>query len=145
GVLGRMEAIFEYCVKRLTETIRYERPLSEWPNVQSEIGKSYIDLLSSQALLHEALRRITDGEHDPLFDPVVSAAKYHVTEKALELAMRTLRLLGGSAYLKELPYERCLRDFCGLISGAGTQETLEVNLGARIIGELERSFGRTVR
>jgi alkylation response protein AidB-like acyl-CoA dehydrogenase len=140
GVLGRMRAIIEDCSRSLHDTVRYGQPVAEFQNVQATLGRLYIDLEASRAIVYRALRRASLGAADPEFDPLTSAAKHFVAERAIETAMTALRLLGGRGYLAQNSHERYVRDFTGLIPGAGSQDLLEINLGARVVRESTRGF-----
>src|SRR5205807_7544610 len=74
--VGRAQAILERCVERVASTVRYGEPLAEMKNVQATLGRMYVAIEASRATMYRALRRMVDGYGDPLFDPVVSAAKY---------------------------------------------------------------------
>lgn len=138
GVLGRMRAIIEDCARTLQDTVRYGQPVAEFQNVQATLGRLYIDLEASRAIVYRALHRASLGITDPEFDPLTSAAKHFVAERAIATAATALRLLGSRGYLAQNPYERYMRDFTGLIPGAGSQDLLEINLGARVVRESSR-------
>jgi alkylation response protein AidB-like acyl-CoA dehydrogenase len=138
GVLGRMRAIIEDCARTLHDAVRYGQPVAEFQNVQATLGRMYIDLEASRAIVYRALHRASLGITDPEFDPLTSAAKHFVAERAIGTATTALRLLGSRGYLAQNPYERYLRDFTGLIPGAGSQDLLEINLGARVVRESTR-------
>ncbi|MGW1005906.1 acyl-CoA dehydrogenase family protein [Streptomyces sp. NPDC002520] len=134
--LGRAQAILERCVARVTSTVRYGQPLSEMTNVQATLGRMYIAIEASRATLYRALQRMVDGEADPVFDAGVSAAKYFVAEQVQYVLDQAFRVLGGHAYYGDLHFGRYLRDFAGLVAAAGTQDILEVNLGAAALTRL---------
>jgi len=142
GFLGRMRAILEDCAASLHHTVRYGRPLTEFQNVQSTLGRMYINVEASRAFVHHALRQASRGETDPVFDPLTSAAKHFAVEQAIDTVTMALRLLGGRGYLKENSYERSLRDFMGLISGAGAQDLLQIGLGDLVIRKCARGSER---
>lgn len=133
-LVGAMEALHEHCIEHLSQTQRYGMALVEMQAVQAALGRQYIAVESSRALLHRALSRLAGHEAglDPTFDPVISAAKHEITGHAVELAVSALRLLGGRGYLRG-PAERFLRDACALLSAAGAQDVLEVDLGVRAV------------
>jgi alkylation response protein AidB-like acyl-CoA dehydrogenase len=137
--VGAMQAIHEHCIAELGETVRYGQPLTELQGVQAALGRQYVSIESSRALLYRALARLAgyEGRIDPLFDPVVSAAKHFVTEQALSLATSALRLLGARGYVRGR-VERFMRDSLGLLAGGGTQDCLEIDLGTRAIAEAQR-------
>ena len=133
GPLGRMEAILHACVDSLGDTVRYGRPLTEWPNVQAALGRMFVAVETSRQSVYRALEAMRDGRIDPAWDPVVTVAKYYTTERGLDVAESALRLLGGQAYLQRHPFERYVRDFAGMIAGAGAQDILEVDLGTAVV------------
>lgn len=142
--VGAMRGLHELCVLRLRETVRYGVPLTEMQNVQAALGRQYVAVESARAMLHRALTKLAgyEGRYDPLFDPLLSAAKHHITERGLELATSAMRLLGGRGYLSGW-VERFFRDSCGLLAGGGTQDVLEIDLGLRSISEVERRAGQS--
>lgn len=137
--VGAMQALHELCIQQLRNTVRFGMPLTEMQNVQAALGRQFIAIESSRAMLYRALTRLAGYEdgYDPLFDPLLSAAKHYICDQGLELATSALRLLGGRAYLKSR-VERFLRDSCGLLAGGGTQDVLEIDLGVCAISGLER-------
>lgn len=133
GPLGRARALLERCIHRLATTARYGRPLCEMPNVQGALGRMYIALQAAQAMLHRAFDRAESGRSDPLFDPVITAAKYFVVEQVRYVADQAVRVLGGHSCYGDPRYGRALRDFTDLVVAAGAQDTLEVLLGTTSI------------
>lgn len=129
GPMGRMQAIFESCIRQLGETVRYQRPLTELQNVQSAIGRMYVAIANARLMLHHALGLIAQGQSDPIWDPISWTAKYQVTESALEVVLTAMRLLGTKGVFKAEPYERYLRDISGMLAGGNPQDTLLVDLG----------------
>ena len=76
---------------------------------------------------------------------VTTVAKHFVVDAAVAVAQDALRIVGGAGYRVEHHYERYLRDFVGGFAGGGTQDLLEVNLGAQVCAEVDRMdrFGGT--
>jgi alkylation response protein AidB-like acyl-CoA dehydrogenase len=140
---GAMRAVHQYCIEHLSRTYRYGTPLIDMQNVQAALGRQFIAVESSRAILHRALSRLagrTSG-FDPAFDPFISAAKHQITTHAVDLALSALRLLGGRGYLRG-PVERFLRDSCSLLAAGGAQDVLEIDLGARAATELPTREGK---
>jgi acyl-CoA dehydrogenase len=141
GPLGRMQGIFELCIDSLRETVRYGKPLVEMQNVQASLGRMYAGIESARALMHHALQRqagVIPG-YDPMFDPIGSAAKYTIAERAIDLAGQAFRLLGGRGYVRDQRIERHVRDFYGMLAGGGAQDILEIDLGINAISSHQRS------
>ena len=135
-LVGAMRALHEYCIDRLSQTYRYGTALVDMQNVQAALGRQYIAVETSRAILERALSRLSSREpgFDAAFDPFISAAKHEITNHAVDLALSSLRLLGGRCYLRGRA-ERFLRDSCGLLAAGGAQDVLEIDLGARAISD----------
>lgn len=139
-MVGRMKAILEHCATHLGGVVRHGQPVTGFQLVQAKLGRMRIRYETARAVLHDALDRLGDSDHNELFDPVISAAKYTVVENAIALAMDAINLTGWMGYSRELPYERYLRGFMGGIAGQTAQDVLEVLLGNDVIARAE--FGR---
>ncbi|WP_194837604.1 acyl-CoA dehydrogenase family protein [Nocardia sp. XZ_19_369] len=128
-VTGMTRAVFDRCVARLRTAVRHGAPVIDLPNVQGAIGRMCIAIEANRALLHATLGKADAGRTDRLFDVSLSAAKHFATEQALFVADQALRVLGGHGYYGDYHYGMFLRDCVGLLCAAGTQETLEINIG----------------
>jgi acyl-CoA dehydrogenase len=141
GALGRMQAVFELCIDSLDATVRYGKRLVEMQNVQASFGRMFAGIESARALAHFALQRqagLVPG-YDPFFDPIGAAAKYTISERAIDVSTRAFRLLGGKGYVRDQRIERYVRDFYGLLAGGGAQDVLEVDLGIDAISNYQRT------
>ena len=92
---------------------------------------------TSRMVLDNVLARIGDGLHDPLWDPPLALAKYHVIREALAMCRTLQDILGGAAVFQAAPYERAIRDLSCLNAIAGTMLTIEVDLGILTVGDVE--------
>ena len=132
-----MRALIETYVAELAERIRYGLPLTEMQTIQAAIGRMHAGVETSRMVLDNVLARIGDGLHDPLWDPPLALAKYHVIREALGMCRTLQDILGGAAVFQAAPYERAIRDLSCLNAIAGTMLTLEVDLGILTVGDVE--------
>ena len=130
GFLGKMRAVIDRCIESVDRVVRYDRPLTEFPNVQSAIGRMTIRYESARACVYNALEHMVSERAHASFDLTYSIAKYIVAENGKEVIDTAMRLVGGKGYLESSHYSRDLADFSALITGAGTQDLLEINIGA---------------
>lgn len=135
--VGRMRAIVEDCVLHLRGVVRYDKPLTETQAVQAKLGGMYIRYETARAVLRDALERVGGRHQNPLFDPVISAAKYTVVEHALAVAKDAIYLTGWRGFSKELPFERYFRSFMGGIAGQTAQDVIELLLGSNVVAQVE--------
>jgi alkylation response protein AidB-like acyl-CoA dehydrogenase len=89
----------------------------------------YIAVEAARAMLYRVADRPAD-QVDPVFDPPAAAAKHFIAEQVRYVVEQAIRVLGGQFYYGDPAFGACLRDFAGLVAVAGTQDLLEVNLGA---------------
>jgi alkylation response protein AidB-like acyl-CoA dehydrogenase len=141
--LGRAQAVLEECVVHLTGTVRYGERVAELKSVEASLGRMYVAIESARAMLYHALGRVAGGRTEPVFDPVVSAAKYFAVEQIRFVLERAFNVLGGHGFYGTPHLGRYMRDFAGLALVAGTPDILEVNLGAGVVARSGRSSGRT--
>jgi alkylation response protein AidB-like acyl-CoA dehydrogenase len=133
ALVGRLDGLLDAAIQQLAQVERYGQPLTEMQNVQASLGRLSVKVQLAQLASRAAFARVEQGLADPMWDEDGSAAKYFVVEQAGEVASGLLRLLGGAGYQTALGFERALRDFAGLIAGAGAQDVLEVDLGTLAI------------
>lgn len=129
---GVTRALLQRCQARLRTAIRNGQPVLAQPSVQGAIGRMHIATEASRALLHRALTYTAQGQANPVFDPMISAAKHFATEQALFAINQALRLLGGHGYYGDDFYGGYLRDSVALLCAAGAQDLLEINIGALV-------------
>ncbi|TDZ45786.1 acyl-CoA dehydrogenase family protein [Mycobacteroides franklinii] len=136
--LGRAQAVLDQCAAQLSGTLRYGETVAELKNVQASLGRMYVAVESARAMLYRALIRVTQDRTEPVFDPVVSAAKCFAVEQIRFVLERALNVLGGYGFYGNPHLGRYMRDFSGLTLAAGTQDILEVNLGAGVVARASR-------
>lgn len=128
-LVGGMRRMLEICVGHLDTVIREGRPLTQAQRVQARLGNMYAKLLTSQVILHDALDRVGRSAINEMFDPVISAAKFIITENVIDVGEQAIRLTGWRGYSTELPFQRTYRAAMAALTGQTAQDVLEINLG----------------
>jgi alkylation response protein AidB-like acyl-CoA dehydrogenase len=131
--LGRAQAVLEDCATQLAARTRYGESVAGLKNVEATLGRMYAAVESARAVLYHALGRVAGGRAEVVFDPVVAAAKYAAVKQVRFVLEGALGVLGGHAFYGTPHLGRYIRDFSGLPLLAGTQDILEVNLGAGLV------------
>jgi alkylation response protein AidB-like acyl-CoA dehydrogenase len=137
--LGRAQAVLEECAAHVASTIRFGRPVADMSNVKATLGRMYVAIESARAIVYHALSRVAAGHAEPLFDPVVAAAKCSAVSQIRVVLDLALNLLGGHAFYGTPHLGRYMRDYPGLTLAAGTSDILEVNLGAGAVARAGRT------
>jgi alkylation response protein AidB-like acyl-CoA dehydrogenase len=131
--LGRAQAILEDCVTRLSGSVRMGQRVAGLKNVEATLGRMYVEIETARAVLYNALQRVSDGQAELVFDPVVAAARYFACNQIRSVLEQALRILGGDFFYDSPHFGRYMSDFVGLGLVAGTQDIIEVNLGAGVV------------
>jgi alkylation response protein AidB-like acyl-CoA dehydrogenase len=142
GPLGRAQRVLEDCAAWLSTSIRYGEPVAELKNVESTLGRMYVAVESARAMLYHALSHVGAGRAEPVFDPILSAAKCFAAEQIRFVLESAFRVLGGYGFYGTPHLGRYMRDFSGLTLVAGTNDILEVNLGAGVVARSGRNNER---
>jgi alkylation response protein AidB-like acyl-CoA dehydrogenase len=143
--VGRGQAVLADCVAHLKATQRFGGSIAELDNVKASLGRMYVAIESARAMVYQMLGHFAGGRAEALFDPVIAAAKCFVVGQVrlvLELAQN---LLGGHGFYGTPHFGRYVRDYHGLSLAAGTQDVLEVNLGAGVVARAGPAAGGEVR
>ncbi len=135
--LGHARRVIEQTIGYLQRTIRYDGRLAEMQHVQAVVGEMYIALESARSVVYRSLLRQVNGDTDPYWDSLSSAAKHCAVENITQIALSALKLTGGWGYTEESGIGRALRDFTSLFAGADPQEKLVVDLGIRKLHEFD--------
>ncbi len=128
-LVGGLRRMIRICVRHLDTVVREGRPLTQAQRVHARLGNMYAKLLTSRAILHDALDRVGRGEVNEMFDPVISAAKFVLTENVIDAGEQAIRLTGWRGYATELPFQRMHRAAMAALTGQTAQDVLEINLG----------------
>ena len=141
--LGRARAVIETTVAYLQNTVRYDQQLIDMQHVQACIGEMYMALESSRTLVHYSLERQVRQESDVYWDAVASMAKYQAVKDVNKIALQALNLTGGWGYTESSGIGRAHRDFTALVAGADPQEKLKVDMGIRMVHDLDMMSRRS--
>ncbi|ANN18247.1 hypothetical protein SD37_23125 [Amycolatopsis orientalis] len=137
--LGRAQRVMEDCAARLSTSIRYGEPVSGLKNVEATLGRMYVAIESARAMLYHALTHVGAGLAEPVFDPILSAAKHFAAEQIRSVLESAFRVSGGYGFYGTPHLGRYMRDFSGLTLVAGTNDILETNLGAGVVARAGRN------
>lgn len=138
--LGIAEAARDYAVDyaRRRRPTGYAAPISQIPYIRHEVGRLEIDLMQAWALLGTTAEA-WDAEpqrRGALLAPALAAAKLHVTDTAVAVVDRCMRIVGGVSLQRSEPLERYYRDVRGPLANPPiTPRGLEMIARAVLDGE----------
>lgn len=129
-----LEAAADYAKRRTPTALG--KPISELEEVRRGLGRMDLAIRAARTLLLQTAG-LWDGapERRRELAPDIAAAKHLATNAAVEVTDQAMRIVGGPALSRSLPFERLLRDArAGLYNPPQDPATLEL-LGAWALGE----------
>jgi alkylation response protein AidB-like acyl-CoA dehydrogenase len=113
----------------------FDRPVSHYPGNQFLAAEMEVGLRAARAMLVQTASAVSDPAvraNPPLMD--LLACKHFVTETAVSVVDKAVRLLGGAALFRSGPLEQLYRDIrAGIIHPLAGHDTLGV-LGKLALG-----------
>lgn len=114
-----LDCAFQYARSRK----QFEKPLTDFQVVQCELADLWERIAANRALVQAAARRYDAGE--PGFRHIY-AAKDFASKMALDVANRSVAILGAYGYTRDFPLEKMLRDsrVLEIYEGSSTMQRL---------------------
>ena len=129
---GIMAACLDEVMPYVRERKQFGQPIGNFQLMQGKIADMYADLNASRAYLY-AVARACDLGQDSRKD--AAAVILFTAEKATQMALQAIQILGGNGYINEFPAGRLLRDAKLYEIGAGTSEVRRMLIGRELFSE----------
>ncbi|OMJ14143.1 Isovaleryl-CoA dehydrogenase, mitochondrial [Smittium culicis] len=133
GPLGLMQSATDIATEYSIARKQFGKKIIEFELVQGKLADMYTKLNASRAYVY-AVARGCDSGHVSSKD--CAGAILYSAERATEIALDAIQLLGGNGYINEYPTGRILRDAKLYEIGAGTSEIRRMLIGR----ELNKEF-----
>jgi len=85
-------------------------PIANHPNTRSLIGQMELEWLTARNFLHSVAKRFDENREDPALAGELAAVKHVVTNHAISIVDRAMRIAGGQSLYRKHPLERYYRD-----------------------------------
>jgi alkylation response protein AidB-like acyl-CoA dehydrogenase len=121
--VGLARAALDCAFQYARERRQFDKPLTDFQMIQCELAELWERVAAQRALVHQAARRYDRGE--PGFRHIY-AAKDAASKMALEVANRSLAVLGAYGYTRDYPVEKMVRDarVLEIYEGSSTMQRL---------------------
>ena len=129
--VGLMQAAFEDAVAYANDREQFRMPIKRFQAIQFLVAQLDVELRAARLLTRAAADRRDRGE-DASAD--IAAAKLFAGEAAKHLTQKSLRIHGGTGFMRDLPVERYNRDARATSVYAGTAEMQKAQLAAKALG-----------
>ena len=129
GPLGIMQAALDIVLPYVHEREQFGQPIGEFQLVQAKIADMYVAMNSCRAYVYAVAAACDRGEttREDAAGAILLAA-----EKATQVALDAIQLLGGNGYINDNATGRLLRDAKLYEIGAGTSEIRRMLIGREI-------------
>ncbi|MFG6666385.1 isovaleryl-CoA dehydrogenase [Halomonas sp. HNIBRBA4712] len=132
GPIGIMQAAMDVVVPYIHERQQFGQPIGEFQLVQGKVADMYTTLNACRAYLYTVARAC---DRDQTSRKDAAGVILYCAEKATQMALDAIQLLGGNGYINEYPTGRLLRDAKLYEIGAGTSEIRRMLIGRELFSE----------
>ncbi|MGM8930101.1 isovaleryl-CoA dehydrogenase [Salinicola halophyticus] len=132
GPVGIMQACLDVVVPYVHERKQFGQPIGEFQLVQGKLADMHTTLNACRAYLY-AVAGACDRGRTTRKD--AAGVILYCAEKATQMALDAIQLLGGNGYINEYPTGRLLRDAKLYEIGAGTSEIRRMLIGRELFSE----------
>jgi isovaleryl-CoA dehydrogenase len=132
GPLGIMQACLDAVLPYVHERRQFGQPIGEFQLIQGKLADMYTTLNACKAYVY-AVARAADAGRTTRQD--AAGAILYASERATQMALDAIQILGGNGYINEYPVGRLLRDAKLYEIGAGTSEIRRMLIGRELFAE----------
>ena len=132
GPLGIMQSAMDIAVPYVHERKQFGQPIGEFQLVQGKLADMYTTMNACKAYVY-AVAKACDRGRTTRKDS--AGAILYAAEKATQVALDAIQLLGGNGYINDYPTGRLLRDAKLYEIGAGTSEIRRILIGRELFAE----------
>ncbi len=132
GPLGIMQACMDVVVPYIHERKQFGQSIGEFQLVQGKIADMYTTMNACKAYVYAVAKACDRGETTR---KDAAGVILYAAEKATQMALDAIQLLGGNGYINEYPTGRLLRDAKLYEIGAGTSEVRRMLIGRELFKE----------
>lgn len=132
GPLGIMQAAMDIVLPYIHERKQFGQSIGEFQLVQGKVADMYVAMNSCKAYVY-AVAKACDRSETTRED--AAGAILIAAEKATQLALDAIQLLGGNGYINDYPTGRLLRDAKLYEIGAGTSEIRRMLIGRELFNK----------
>ncbi|SDL65373.1 isovaleryl-CoA dehydrogenase [Franzmannia pantelleriensis] len=132
GPIGIMQAAMDVVVPYIHERKQFGQAIGEFQLVQGKVADMATTLDACRAYLYAVAGACDRGK---VSRKDAAGVILYCAEKATQVALDAIQLLGGNGYINEYPTGRLLRDAKLYEIGAGTSEIRRMLIGREIFNE----------
>lgn len=132
GPVGIMQACLDTVLPYVHERKQFKQPIGEFQFIQGKLADMYTDLSASRAYLYAVAQACDTGN---VARKDAAGVILFTAERATQMALQAIQILGGNGYINEYATGRLLRDAKLYEIGAGTSEIRRMLIGRELFKE----------
>ena len=132
GPLGLMQAAMDLVLPYVHERKQFGQAIGEFQLIQAKLADMYVSMNASRAYVY-AVAKACDRSETTRED--AAGAILYSAERATQVALDAIQVLGGNGYTNDYPAARLLRDAKLYEIGAGTSEIRRMLIGRELFGK----------
>jgi len=129
GPLGLMQAALDVVLPYVHERKQFGQPIGTFQLVQGKLADMYVTMNAAKAYVY-AVAKACDRNQTTRED--AAGAILYAAERATQVALDAIQVLGGNGYTNDYPLGRLLRDAKLYEIGAGTSEIRRMLIGREL-------------
>ncbi|MBX9754369.1 MAG: isovaleryl-CoA dehydrogenase [Pseudomonadaceae bacterium] len=132
GPIGIMQACMDVVVPYIHDRKQFGQSIGEFQLIQGKVADMYTQLNASRAYLYAVAQACDRGETTR---KDAAGVILYTAERATQMALDAIQILGGNGYINDFPTGRLLRDAKLYEIGAGTSEIRRMLIGRELFNE----------
>jgi isovaleryl-CoA dehydrogenase len=134
GPLGLMQSALDVVLPYIHERKQFGQPIGSFQLVQGKLADMYVVMNAARAYVYAVAKACDRGETTR---EDAAGAILYAAERATQVALDAIQLLGGNGYTNDYPTGRILRDAKLYEIGAGTSEIRRMLIGRELFTKTE--------
>jgi len=132
GPTGIMQSCMDVVVPYIHDRQQFGQSIGEFQLIQGKVADMYTQLNASRAYLYAVAQACDRGETTR---KDAAGVILYTAERATQMALDAIQILGGNGYINDYPTGRLLRDAKLYEIGAGTSEIRRMLIGRELFDE----------
>lgn len=132
GPTGIMQSCMNVVVPYIHDRQQFGQSIGEFQLIQGKVADMYTQLNASRAYLYAVAQACDRGETTR---KDAAGVILYTAERATQMALDAIQILGGNGYINDYPTGRLLRDAKLYEIGAGTSEIRRMLIGRELFNE----------
>ncbi|MDB4988181.1 MAG: acyl-CoA dehydrogenase domain protein [Myxococcaceae bacterium] len=124
GSVGAMKHVIGLASQHARDRKQFGKPIAEFGLVKQKLGRMLVDCYAAESVVNLVAHMIDSKSQDYAVEAAIS--KVFASEALWRVADEALQIAAGVGYMRELPYERVVRDARIMRIFEGTNEILRL-------------------